>query len=185
MSDLLFDAIEFAARAHRGQFRKTTRVPYVVHPLAVAQTLIEWGAEEAVVVAGVLHDVVEDTDATLADVAALAGEDVATLVALVSEPEKSLPWEARKAHTLAALRDGPLGALQLACADKVDNLRSMAATLAREGEDALWSRFKRGRDAQRGYYGAIAGLVRERAGDTAWGRTYLEAFAVVFPVASV
>lgn len=180
MSERLFDAIEFAAKAHRGQFRKTTRVPYLVHPLAVAQTLIEWGAPEDVVIAGLLHDTVEDTATTLGDLVSRFGEEVAVLVSYVSEPEKSLPWEARKAHTLEVLRRAPVAALTLACADKLDNLRSMAATLEREGE-ALWTRFKRGREAQRGYYGAIAELVRARGAGTPWGRAYLQAFAVVFP----
>lgn len=181
MSERLFDAIEFAARAHRGQFRKLTRVPYIVHPLAVAQALIGWGADEAVVVAGVLHDTVEDTDVTLADIDARFGPEVAALVAAVSEPDKALPWEARKEHTIAALRLGPLEALQLVCADKLDNLRSMRETLAAEGEEALWARFKRGRDAQRWYHGTVAELVRSRAPDAAWGRAYLEVFAGVFP----
>lgn len=181
MSDRLFDAIEFAARAHRGQFRKLTRVPYIVHPLAVAQALIGWGASDAVVVAGVLHDTVEDTDATLADIEARFGAEVAVLVAAVSEPDKALPWEARKEHTIAALREAPLDALQLVCADKVDNLRSMVQTLSEEGEEALWARFKRGREAQRWYYGAVAELVRARAPEAAWGLAYLEVYSRVFP----
>lgn len=168
MSDLLFDAIEFAARAHRGQFRKSTPVPYIVHPLAVAERLIGWGAAEPVVVAGLLHDTVEDTDVSLGDIRARFGDEVAALVEVVTEPDKALPWERRKEHTIAALRAGPVAAVAVTCADKLDNLATMRATLATQGEAALWSRFKRGRDAQRWYYESIAAVARERAATAPW-----------------
>lgn len=181
MSDRLFDAIEFAARAHRGQFRKTTAVPYIVHPLAVAERLIGWGAAEPVVIAGLLHDTVEDTDVTLDEVARTFGDEVAALVAVVSEPDKALPWEARKEHTIAALRAGPADALTVACADKLDNLRSMRAALEAQGEAALWSRFKRGREAQRWYHEQLAQVARERAPDAPWTREYTAAVVALFP----
>lgn len=180
MSERLFDAIEFAARAHRGQLRKLTRAPYLIHPLAVAETLILWQAAEVVVVAGVLHDTVEDTDATLADLAARFGPDVAALVEVVSEPDKALPWEARKEHTLAGLRAGPLEAVQLACADKLDNVRSMLAAREADGEAALWAGFKRGRDAQRWYLGGVLDLARARAPEARWTRDYARAVEALF-----
>jgi (p)ppGpp synthase/HD superfamily hydrolase len=56
----LFDAIEFATRAHEGQFRKGTRIPFIIHPLSVAKLLIEREFSEEVVIAGLLHDTLED-----------------------------------------------------------------------------------------------------------------------------
>ena len=52
---MLFDAIEFAAKAHRGQYRKGTPVPYIIHPLAVMAKLLETGASQALAAAGVLR----------------------------------------------------------------------------------------------------------------------------------
>ncbi|MBC7943322.1 bifunctional (p)ppGpp synthetase/guanosine-3',5'-bis(diphosphate) 3'-pyrophosphohydrolase [Candidatus Saccharibacteria bacterium] len=72
-------AIDFATKAHLGQKRKSGE-PYVTHPLAVANTLIEWGMDIDSVLAGVLHDTVEDTDATLQKIESLFGADVAFLV---------------------------------------------------------------------------------------------------------
>lgn len=72
-------AIEFATAAHDGQKRKSGE-PYIIHPLAVASTLIEWGMDIDTVLAGVLHDTVEDTAATLSDIEKLFGGDVAFLV---------------------------------------------------------------------------------------------------------
>jgi guanosine-3',5'-bis(diphosphate) 3'-pyrophosphohydrolase len=72
-------AIDFATEAHAGQKRRSGE-PYIIHPLAVATTLIEWGMDIDTVLAGVLHDTVEDTDATLDNIEALFGRDVAFLV---------------------------------------------------------------------------------------------------------
>jgi len=72
-------AIDFASNAHEGQKRKSGE-PYIIHPLSVADTLIEWGMDIDTVLAGVLHDTVEDTDATLEEIENLFGHDVAFLV---------------------------------------------------------------------------------------------------------
>jgi len=72
-------AIDFATKAHEGQKRKSGE-PYVIHPLSVADTLIDWGMDIDTVLAGVLHDTVEDTDATLDEIENLFGRDVAFLV---------------------------------------------------------------------------------------------------------
>jgi GTP pyrophosphokinase len=72
-------AIDFATKAHDGQKRKSGE-PYIIHPLSVAITLIEWGMDIDTVLAGVLHDTVEDTDATLEEIENLFGADVAFLV---------------------------------------------------------------------------------------------------------
>ncbi len=72
-------AIDFATSAHEGQKRKSGE-PFITHPLAVADTLVEWGMDIDTVLAGVLHDTVEDTDATLDTIENLFGRDVAFLV---------------------------------------------------------------------------------------------------------
>lgn len=72
-------AIDFASKAHSAQKRKSGE-PYIVHPMAVANTLIEWGMDIDSVLAGVLHDTAEDTEATLERIETLFGGDVAFLV---------------------------------------------------------------------------------------------------------
>ncbi len=72
-------AILFSTDAHEGQKRKSGE-PYIIHPLAVADTLIDWGLDMDTVIAGVLHDTVEDTEATLEEIESLFGRDVAFLV---------------------------------------------------------------------------------------------------------
>jgi GTP pyrophosphokinase len=78
-SDRLKKAIAMAKKAHSGQFRKTGE-PYIVHPLAVKKILEEWGMDEDTIIAGVLHDTVEDTDLTLEDIRNEFGNSVAFLV---------------------------------------------------------------------------------------------------------
>lgn len=72
-------AIDYATEKHAGQKRKSGE-PYIIHPLHVAYTLIDWGMDIDSVIAGVLHDTVEDTEATLDEIESLFGRDVAFLV---------------------------------------------------------------------------------------------------------
>jgi GTP pyrophosphokinase len=72
-------AIDFAAKAHTGQKRKSGE-PYIIHPLHVADTLVDWGMDIDTVLAGILHDTVEDTEASLEEIENLFGRDVAFLV---------------------------------------------------------------------------------------------------------
>jgi (p)ppGpp synthase/HD superfamily hydrolase len=61
----LFDAIEFAVKAHRGQLRKGTTIPYVSHPMEVARILLQAGCSDTIAIAGLLHDTVEDAGVTV------------------------------------------------------------------------------------------------------------------------
>ena len=72
-------AIDFATKAHEGQKRKSGE-PYIIHPLAVAGILAEWDMDIDTVIAGILHDTVEDTDTSLEQIESLFGRDVAFLV---------------------------------------------------------------------------------------------------------
>lgn len=72
-------AVDFASKHHEGQKRQSGE-PYIIHPLHVASALIEWGMDIDTVLAGVLHDTVEDTEATLEEIESLFGRDVAFLV---------------------------------------------------------------------------------------------------------
>lgn len=77
--ELLSKAIDFATQAHAGQ-KRASGEPYISHPLTVANTLIEWGMDIDSVVAGVLHDTVEDADVTLDEIKNSFNEDIASLV---------------------------------------------------------------------------------------------------------
>lgn len=84
----LTSAIELAAERHRGQKRQSGE-PYIVHPLEVAAILIEWGMDIDTILAGILHDTVEDTGTTVDEIESLFGRDVAFLVDGVTKVSKA------------------------------------------------------------------------------------------------
>src|SRR5690606_944142 len=84
---LLMRAYEIAEQAHRGQYRRSGD-PYITHPLAVATILADLGMDTTTLVAGLLHDTVEDTDYSLDDVTTEFGAEVARLVDGVTKLDK-------------------------------------------------------------------------------------------------
>ena len=175
---MLLKAIEFATRAHTGQLRKASTEPYITHPLAVSRMLAEQGASRALIVAGMLHDTLEDTPVTLEEIRKHFGKEVAALVAAVSEPDKSAPWEQRKLHTLAVLETASQEVLMLTWADKLHNLTTIQQDYARLGED-VWERFSRPRAYQHWYYYSIAQLLARRAETEPLQRAVEEYLALV------
>jgi (p)ppGpp synthase/HD superfamily hydrolase len=161
-SSTLYDAIELAARAHHGQVRKGTEIPYLVHPLAVAGILITAGCPEPLVIAGLLHDTLEDTPTTPEDIRSRFGGEVADLVEGLSEPDKTAAWEVRKAHTLAHLEHRATEEMLLiSLADKLDNIRALRVAISKVG-DEVWGRFNRPRAKQAGYYEGLAAVFSRR-----------------------
>lgn len=159
--DPIFEAIEFAAQAHAGQYRKGTHVPYIAHPLAVAKLLLENDFDSAVAIAGLLHDTVEDTRVTLEEIRARFGDRVAALVRAVTEPPRTFTWEERKRAMLQQLEQASFQVLALECADKLDNLREIQNNYARLGE-ATWERFNRPKEYQHWHYASMAQLFMRR-----------------------
>ena len=152
----IFRAIEFAAKAHTGQFRKGTKLPYIVHPLGVAKILIGHDCSDAIIIAGILHDTIENTGTTTKDIRQGFGAQVAKFVEGASEPDhETESWESRKLHTIQFLKIAPMDVLLISCADKLDNIRAIHEDQAKLGE-ALWTRFNRPKDKQRWYYRSLA-----------------------------
>ena len=160
-SKIIFDAIEFAAKAHSGQFRKGTKIPYIVHPLGVAKLLIELDSSEEVIVAGILHDVVEDTHITIEEIKKHFGKKVADLVYGASEPNRQDSWKNRKQHTIDFLESASMESLMLGCADKLHNITSIRKDFEKHG-GAFWNRFSRPKNDQKWYYKSLVGVFESR-----------------------
>jgi (p)ppGpp synthase/HD superfamily hydrolase len=161
--NLIESAIELAAKAHHNQNRKGTDIPYITHPLAVGIILARAGCSDEVIIAGILHDTVEDTSVTLDCLRDNFGENVYMIVKGVSEPDKSLIWEERKNHTIDFLKGAPMDIKFVSLADKLNNITAIASDYVEIGE-ALWERFNRGKDEQKWYY---KGLVQALHDDSA------------------
>lgn len=157
-SSTVEEAIAYANECHKGDFRKGTDTPYIVHPLEVAQILTSVKADYNLIIAGLLHDVVEDAGVTLETIKEKYGKDVARLVAAHSE-DKSKVWYARKLKTIRDLPHEDIRSKLLTLGDKLSNIRSMYNDYKQVGEE-LWERFNAPKTMQSWYYGGIVdGLI--------------------------
>lgn len=118
-------ALEYARAAHAGQRRKADGAPFILHPREVASLLCEASAPDHLIAAGALHDVIEKTGVSAADLRERFGNRITTLVVAVSEDERVTNYTARK----AALRDQVARAgdeaLTLFAADKISKVREL------------------------------------------------------------
>ena len=161
MNQLIDKAARFAAIKHDGQYRKGTNIPYITHPFGVALILMEERQPEQLIAAALLHDTLEDTDATEEELFKHFGEEILMLVKAASEPDKTLSWELRKQHTIENLPSHPTEELYLILADKLHNLRTIQADAQKPGSN-VWSRFNRGKRDQSWYYMNIVRALKER-----------------------
>ncbi len=132
-----------AEQAHEGQFRKTGE-PYITHPIAVAEIIATLGLPDTVIVAALLHDVVEDTNFPLEDIATEFGDEVASFVDGVTKLDRLTFGEAAQAETVRKLvvamaRD--IRVLLLKLADRLHNARTWdavsPATARRKAQETL------------------------------------------------
>ena len=144
MTEKFNEAIVFASERHARQKRKVAPFPYIVHIYEVMQILRENGADEDTLIGGILHDTVEDTGTSLAEIEGLFGKKVATLVSYVSEI-KSLPYVERKEEHAKRLANGPIEAKMIKCADCLSNLRSLYFDLKYMGRE-IWNNFNSTKD---------------------------------------
>ena len=118
-------AIEFATKAHEGQFRKGTRRPYIVHPIEVGDIVSTMTTDEEVISAAILHDTIEDCKGVTREVLAENfSERVASLVAQESE-DKSKSWMERKGSTIERIRTASFEVQMIGLADKLSNMRDI------------------------------------------------------------
>ncbi|MEK7617584.1 MAG: HD domain-containing protein [Patescibacteria group bacterium] len=141
LSPKVLQALEFASIAHKGQLRKfPANVPYISHLAAVALILSSSSYDEDVVVAGVLHDIIEDTPFKAEDIIDNFGNEVYNLVVSVTE-NKSLPWAERKEKYLRQIREASAEAKAISAADLLANRLSNLMGL-RRGENP-WIKFSK------------------------------------------
>ncbi len=125
----IISAYDFAAEAHKGQKRSSGQ-DYIIHPLAVAYILLELGMDTDTICAALLHDVVEDTDATLDDLKRRFGQDVANLVDGVTKLSK-IPTNTKEEEMAVNIRKILLAMSQdirvmiIKLADRLHNMRTL------------------------------------------------------------
>lgn len=165
-------AIEFSVGKHAGQRRKGSSLPYIVHPLETMQILLSMDADCSLLMAGVLHDVVEDTDTTIEMLKELFGEEVAELVGGHSE-DKSKSWKERKEKDIEDTEKGAPRLQMLVMADKVSNLRSLYMDYQKIGEE-LWERFHAPKEKQAWYYSKMIDALEQMQYNNKTSKIYWE-----------
>jgi (p)ppGpp synthase/HD superfamily hydrolase len=134
-SELIREALALSEEAHAGQVRNGSGgLPYIHHPLAVAEVVSEGGFGEETVAAALLHDVVEDSAVTVDELRRRFGAHVADLVATMTDDPSIESFEERKDEHRGRVREGGLEVLAIYCADKLSNIRVLRRTYAEEGE---------------------------------------------------
>ena len=161
--DRIGKALEVSFERHRSQKRKANGAPYVVHIWDVAKYLLsEPNVPEDVVIAGILHDTLEDTDYSPEELEKEFGKKVLDLVNIATEPghniktsrkEKKRTWKSRKQHTIDSCRKASREGMMVLLADKLSNLQSTKESVA-IGEP-IWEHFNAPRSDIEWYYRSL------------------------------
>ena len=159
--DIVDRAIILAVKAHSGDCRKGTKLPYIVHPIescAIAASITD---DKEIIAAAVLHDTIEDSSFTKDDLLKEFGERVANLVCSDTEDKMrdisaDKSWKLRKQATLDFLDESTKEEQIICIADKLSNMRAIYRDYNRLG-DKLWERFnQKEKNEHAWYYGGIA-----------------------------
>ncbi len=185
MSEKLNEAITFAAEAHQGQMRKLSGIPYIVHPMEVAAIIGSMTTDEEVIIAGLLHDTVEDCNVDPRVIKERFGARVAALVQSETEDKlldrpASETWMQRKEESLLMLENTKdIGVKIMWLSDKLSNMRSFYQEYMRSGE-SMWEKFhQKNPKMQCWYYECVASHVQELSDHYAYVE-YMELIDKVF-----
>jgi (p)ppGpp synthase/HD superfamily hydrolase len=159
------EALVYATRLHENQTRKGSDIPYISHLMAVASIALEHGANEDEAIAALLHDAVEDQGGapTLAEIRRRFGDGVAEIVAGCTDADVTPkpPWRARKEAYIAHIATAGDSVLLVSASDKLHNVRSILSDYHEIG-DAVWSRFKGGKEGTLWYYRSLVEAFKKR-----------------------
>jgi (p)ppGpp synthase/HD superfamily hydrolase len=148
-------AFLFAAEKHAGQARKASTIPYIAHLMGVASLVLEFGGDEDMAIAALLHDAVEDCggEPMLEEVRRRFGSRVANIVdgCTDSYVAPKPPWRKRKETYIRHLKTADAETRLVSAADKLNNIRSILSDYRNVGE-AIWERFNGGREGTLWYY---------------------------------
>lgn len=158
LSDRFECALAFVAKLHMNQVRKGSAVPYIAHLMAVASIALEYGADEDEAIAALLHDAIEDQggDAIRREIHRTFGERVVEIVngCTDADTQPKPPWKERKEAYIAHIKDACPSVHLISAADKLHNAQTILKDYRTLG-DALWERFKGGKDGTLWYYRSL------------------------------
>lgn len=156
LDERLYKAYAYAAKAHLGQFRKKTQIPYFTHIITTMNYAVELTQDIEVLQAAILHDTVEDTWVTFDDLRQTFGDRIARLVESETENKRrDMPaaqtWEIRKRETIEHLKNASSDAKLIILADKTANLESIVREQHYLGIE-IWDKFNQPDKAKQEWY---------------------------------
>ncbi|MBE9238817.1 bifunctional (p)ppGpp synthetase/guanosine-3',5'-bis(diphosphate) 3'-pyrophosphohydrolase, partial [Anabaena aphanizomenioides LEGE 00250] len=158
LTERFTQALTYTHQLHATQIRKGSGVPYISHLLGVASIALEYGANEEEAIAALLHDAIEDQGgvAIRAEIRHRFGDNVTAIVDGCTDADTNPkpPWKERKEKYLAHIPTASPSVLLVSCADKIYNARSILKDYRLMG-DAVWERFKAGKEGTLWYYRAL------------------------------
>ena len=187
MMNKIEEAIIYATVMHQGKVRKLKHEPYILHPLEVAQILSTITNDEDVITAGILHDIVEETDGSLAEIEKRFGSRVAFLVASESEdsplgvsPDDS--WRQRKVDSLRVLKNSKdIGVKMLWLADKLSNIRGLAGAYSEKGDKLFEGFHQKDTEMQQWYFRSVAEYLELSLNKTAAFKELIKHINYIWP----
>jgi len=187
--DRIRKALEISFERHREQKRKVSGAPYIVHILDVAKYLLsEPDVPEDVIVAGILHDTLEDTDYSPEELEQEFGKSVLDLVQFATEPahkvntskeEKVRTWKTRKQNTIYSSRRASREEMLVLLADKLSNLQSIKESRIAKGE-SIWKAFNASKKDIAWYYRSLRNEFKVKLKDTRMFKIFNELVDEIF-----
>ena len=179
------EAIKFATDAHAGQLRKMTHIPYILHPMEVASVIATMTTDEDVLIAGLLHDTIEDCNVDPRVIKEKFGARVSALVQ--SETEDKLAerpptetWQERKEESLLMLEHThDRGVKILWLGDKLSNIRSFYRQHLEEG-DAMYQTLNQKDPSKHAWYYRMIGVMLSELSEYPAYTEYMDLVAKVF-----
>jgi (p)ppGpp synthase/HD superfamily hydrolase len=159
-------ALAFAERKHEGQRRKVDGAPFIEHPVEVAALLLDAGATDDVIAAGLLHDTLEKTRTTMTELRARFGTRTARLVAAVSEDETIAGYATRKAALRRQVEAAGTEAMMVFAADKVSKVRELPVEPAGSEAARLAATVSRTRQRRLNHYRHCLELLERHIADS-------------------
>ena len=163
-SKKFIEALGYAARVHAGQIRKRTQRPYIGHLLGVASIVIEYGGDEEMAIAALLHDAVEDQGGLprLREIRRKFGKRVAHIVNGCTDAyrEPKPPWPERKRAYVARVGNEGEDVRRVSAADKLSNVREILHDVRCHGE-GIFERFQGKKAGTLWYYRELVRVFRQ------------------------
>ncbi|MEX0931180.1 MAG: HD domain-containing protein [Candidatus Paceibacterota bacterium] len=164
-------ALKLATLLHEGQYRKDrVKIPYIAHPVAVMYILKKYTRDEDILIAGLLHDILEDVELPFEEKVTLIeesfGRRVLEIVVAVTEEQGSpeekntkKAWEKRKKQYLKSVAEASEEAVLVCAADKIHNLMSLISAYEHEGA-LIWEKFHAPKGHKLWFYEEVFEIVR-------------------------